>query len=90
MGCLKKKKKKGNIAQDGTQISPFTPLASLGIAHKPLIGLDYSNSFFFLLLSLKSVTNGQCSSGKTSLYSIWPAPVARGNTGGIVFVSLVC
>lgn len=40
---------------------------------------------FWLLCCLrKSVTNRECSS-TISLYSIWPAPVARGNAPGIAF-----
>lgn len=45
---------------------------------------DWVGLFWLLCCLRKSVTNGECSS-TISLYSIWPAPVARGNTPGIAF-----
>lgn len=45
---------------------------------------DWVGLFWLLCCLWKSVTNRECSS-TISLYSIWPAPVARGNTPGIAF-----
>lgn len=45
---------------------------------------DWVGFFWLLCCFWKSVTNSECSS-TISLYSIWPAPVARGNTPGIAF-----
>lgn len=45
---------------------------------------DWVGLFWLLCCLRKSVTNRECSSTR-SLYSIWPAPVARGNTPGNAF-----
>lgn len=45
---------------------------------------DWVGLFWLLCCLWKSVTNSECR-GTISLYSIWPAPVARGNTPGIAF-----